>query len=90
MDRQADKTERLLTTAEVAERLAVNQTKVQGWIKSGELRAMDLAQKKGSRRPRYKITPTALAEFEASRAVGPPMAVLKRRRPVAAGVKRFF
>ena len=60
-----------LTTSRIAEKLGVNPSKVLGFINSGELRAIDVSHNKGVGRPRWRITPEALSEFELSRSSQP-------------------
>ena len=61
---------RNLTPPQIAQRLGVAPRKVIRWIVSGELRAMNLANR-GSRRPRYSVSLEALLEFEQLRTVVP-------------------
>jgi len=61
---------RNLTPPEVAERLGVAPEKVVAWIRKGELRAINVANR-GCVRPRYSISPEALEDFENSRLVVP-------------------
>ena len=53
-----------LKPADVAIKLGVNVSKVLGWIRDGELTAINTSD---SDRPRWRITPEKLAEFERSR-----------------------
>jgi hypothetical protein len=55
------------TPPQVAERLGVNPVKVLGWIRDGELRAVDVSLRPGKGRPRWRIAPDALRDFERSR-----------------------
>lgn len=59
-----------LTPPEVARRWGVKPSKIIGWIRSGELRAIDASASVGGR-PRYLIDLDDLAVFEAKRTVGP-------------------
>ena len=68
-----------LSPPQVAKRLAVDAHKVIGWIRRGELRAVNVAADTEGR-PRYRISPADLAVFEASRMVGPTPKVTRRRR----------
>jgi excisionase family DNA binding protein len=79
-----------LTTREAGERLAVNPEKILGWIKSGELPAINVAQKAGGR-PRYRIDSADLAVFEERRRVrvGKTTAQ-RRRRHQQSGIIEFF
>jgi excisionase family DNA binding protein len=78
------------TVPTVARELGVANRKVLDWIKSGELRAVNLARSADGR-PRYAIDVEDLARFEESRAVVPNVGATPRlRRRAAAGVKEFF
>jgi hypothetical protein len=68
----------MLTPPEIGRRLRVSADKVRGWIMRGELRAIDVADRVGSR-PRWRVAPNDLADFEARRTATrtPPV---KRRR----------
>ena len=57
---QADPT--WLTPPQFAKRLGVQAQKVLGWIRSGELRAVNVADRTG-RRPRWRISAEAAEEF---------------------------
>ena len=72
-------TDRALSAAALARRLGVAPGKVLVWIRSGELRAVDLAERRGGR-PRWKIMPAALDEFLSARASQPPTPRRRRRR----------
>jgi hypothetical protein len=69
-----------LTPPELAQRYRCKASKIVGWIRSGELRALDLATR-GSRRPRYRISPEAIAEFERRRSAAPLPRPIRHRRP---------
>lgn len=74
---------RYLTPPQVAKRLGVNPGKIAGFIKSGQIAAIDVSLNPGSGRPRWRITPEALADFEASRSNKPTTTRPKPRRRVA-------
>ena len=65
---------------DVCERYGVGEHTVLGWIKSGELRAVNVGRTPGSKKPRWRITPEALAQFELSRESGAPPATTKEKR----------
>jgi excisionase family DNA binding protein len=52
-----------LTVSEVARRYRVSADKVRGWIRRGELAAVNTARHPGGK-PRFVITPEALLAFE--------------------------
>jgi hypothetical protein len=80
--------DRAMTPNQVKDRLGVSIHTVLGWIRDGELAALNLARRQGGR-PRWKITPAALAAFEAGRTATPRPPVTRRRRPVAAFTDYF-
>jgi excisionase family DNA binding protein len=51
-----------LTPPQLAKQLGVQAEKVLGWIRSGELRAVNVADR-ASRRPRWRISAEAMEEF---------------------------
>jgi hypothetical protein len=61
--------------------LQVDICKVEAWIRAGELRAFNVAARQAGR-PRYRISPEALEEFELRRQIMPPaVAALRGGRP---------
>ena len=75
-----------LTPADVAARLGVGVGKVLGWIRRGQLRAIDVASEPGpGKRRRWRVKPADLATFEQERATGhlptPPVQLPKSRKP---------
>jgi transposase len=66
-----------LTVRDLARRYRVGEDKIRGWIRRGELRAVNTATALCGR-PRWVVNPDALAEFERGRASGPPP---QTRRP---------
>jgi hypothetical protein len=67
------------TTADVARRYRVGEDKVRGWIKSGELVAINTAGALCGR-PRFVVTADALERFEQRRAAGATPKTKRRRR----------
>jgi len=69
-----------LTVRDVAQRYRVGRGKVLSWINRGELAAVNTASALCGK-PRWVVSPDALAAFERSRAGGPaPKPAPKRRR----------
>jgi hypothetical protein len=60
---------RALTPPAVAKRYGVNVHRVLGWIAKGELAAVNVGD---GTRPRWRIMPDALMDFERRRAATPP------------------
>jgi hypothetical protein len=72
----------------VAEALAVDERRVRGWIKSGELQAIDVGPARGKHR-RWRISQEALDLFLACRSSTPPAAPIRRRRRADPQVLHF-
>jgi hypothetical protein len=64
----------------VASRYGVTEAAVLAWIRSDELRALNVGRKPGSKKPRWRVSEQALAEFEAGRVVTPLVPRARRRR----------
>ena len=69
-----------LSVRDVCERLGVNEHTVLGWIRSGELRAVNVGRRPGGKKPRWRITQEALEAFEQLRTAAPPAPRLRRRK----------
>lgn len=54
-----------ITPIEYAERIGIDPQKVRNWIESGLLRAVNISN--GKVKPRWKISPEAITDFEESR-----------------------
>jgi transposase len=71
-----------LTVADVARRYRVGEDKVRGWIRRGELSAINTADRRCGR-PRFVITAESLAAFERGRAAAePPKPPRRKKRTV--------
>ena len=77
-----------LTPPELARQWGIDVAKVLKWIKSGELRAVNLATTRTGR-PRYAIDQADMAIFEAARTVQPPAPRVRRRRRDPAIIEFF-
>lgn len=82
--------------AQVAEMWGVSHDKVLEFIKSGELRAFNVASKT-SRRPQFKIPSAALREFEEqrsgrdpARSLSPPSGRRSSRKSSASPPREYF
>jgi excisionase family DNA binding protein len=53
-----------LTVSEVASQYGVTEITVLGWINSGELKAINVGRTPGKKKPRWRISAAAVAEFE--------------------------
>lgn len=63
----------------VADRYGVAEHTVLGWIKTGELRAVNVGTAPGKKKPRWRITQVALEAFEAARTAVPVLAPRRKR-----------
>jgi transposase len=68
-----------LTVRDVARRYRVGDDKVRGWIRRGELRAINTAAVLRGK-PRWVVPVEALAEFERRRSAAEPPQPARRRR----------
>jgi hypothetical protein len=75
------------TPNQLARRYGIGIHKVLGWIRSGELRAVNVAQD-AARRPQWSILPEDLAAFENRRRAAPVVKPARRRKNAA--VIEFF
>ena len=78
-----------LTPPELARRWRVSRSKVLSWIELGEIRACNLATRRGGR-PRYRIALADALAFEQRRAVVPQTAPAPRRRRADPAVIEYF
>jgi excisionase family DNA binding protein len=78
-----------LSVRDVCERYSVSEHTVLGWIRSGELRAINVGRRLGAKKPRWRITAEALEAFEILRTpTSPPPRPKRRKRP--ADVIEFY
>jgi excisionase family DNA binding protein len=77
------------TVGDICERYGVSEHTVLGWIRSGELRAVNVGRRLDGKKPRWRISAEALAAFEALRTPAPP-APRVRRRKRAAEIVHFY
>lgn len=61
----------LLSLKQVAEHAGVKLRTVRGWVATKELRAVDVASRPGSDKPRYKVRPEDLEQFLDARSTMP-------------------
>ncbi len=64
---------------DLCERYSVGEHTVLGWIRRGELRAIDVSRQRGGK-PRWRITREALEAFELSRTPTPPPPQMRRKK----------
>ncbi len=69
-----------LTPPQIAKRFGIDVNKILGWIRSGELRAINGARKANGTKPRFLVDVADLEAFERSRQVSPPPAPAPRAR----------
>ena len=79
-----------LSVHDLTERYGVSEHTVLGWIRSGELRAVNVGRRVGGKKPRWRITQEALEAFELLRTPGPPPARMKRRKKRPTDVIEFY
>lgn len=67
------------TINELAKILRVSPDKIRGWIRSGNLKAINIASTLAGK-PRFVILPKHLEEFEQTRTTGPPPKTIRKKR----------
>jgi predicted site-specific integrase-resolvase len=78
-----------ITPPEYARRLGVDPMKVIRWIRSGELRAINVATKANGR-PRYVIDERDIEAFELRRSFVTPKKITRRRQQLPKDFIRYF
>jgi predicted site-specific integrase-resolvase len=78
------------TIPEVCECYGVTAKIVRAWIASGELRALNVSRATTSRKPRWRITQSALDAFEALRTQTLVQPRLAGRKKKPTGVVEFY
>jgi hypothetical protein len=73
----------MFTVQDIQRRYAVTTHTVLGWIRSGELKALNVGRRPGARKPRWRVSQEALNAFELLRTPTPPMPRMRRRRQSA-------
>jgi excisionase family DNA binding protein len=68
-----------LTTADAAKLLRVSEDKIRGWIRTGELAAVNTAGPR-SGKPRFVILPHAIEQFLVARSATPPPQPPRRKK----------
>ena len=76
------------TPPAIAKRYAVGVGTVLGWIRSGELAAINVGS--GPKRPRWRIMPEAIETFERRRTAQPATPKPARRRKQLQNVVEYF
>jgi excisionase family DNA binding protein len=78
------------TVRDICDRYGVGEHSVLGWIRSGELRAVNVGRRLGAKKPRWRITQEALDAFEQLRSATPPPP-RRTRRPKQPDIgKRYY
>lgn len=79
------------TVKDLMERYGVAQHTVLAWIRSGELKAINVGVSSKRKKPRWRIGDDALEAFEKSRTSAPPTHVqAKRPRGPANAITEFY
>ncbi len=77
-----------LTPPAIGRRYGISPDKVVGWIRSGELRAVNVATT-STGRPRWRVSEADLADFETRRSAQPAPRTSRRRRRDPAVIEFF-
>ncbi len=78
-----------LSVRDLCERYGVSEQTILGWIRSGELKAINVGRRLDAKKPRWRVTQEAIAAFEQLRTPTlPPSRAAQRKRP--AGIIEFY
>jgi len=80
---------RWLSPPQVGQIVGVTPEKIIAMIRSGELRAIDVATR-GSRRPRFRVRPEDLESWARGRQAVPTPTPPAPRRSQRSGIKEFY
>jgi len=72
--------ERAHTVKDLCERYGVGEHTILNWIRSGELRGINVGRRPGAKKPRWRVTQEAIASFELLRTHNPPPPRARRRK----------
>ena len=75
---------------DLMERFGVSEHTVLMWIKSGELRAVNVGRTPGAKKPRWRVRQEDIAQFELGREAGPPPTKPTRRKKQSSEVIQFY
>ncbi len=68
------------TVRDICNQYGVHEQTVLAWIHSGELKAVNVGVAPGKKKPRWRVTQSALNAFEALRTPTPPAPKTRRRK----------
>lgn len=68
------------TVRDLCDRYSVTCNTILAWIRSGELRAVNVGRRIGAGKPRWRITQEALEAFELLRTPSPALPRTRRRK----------
>ena len=80
----------MFTVQDIQKRYGVTVHTVLGWIRSGELKALNVGRRLGAKKPRWRITAESLRIFELLRTVCPSMPQTRRRKRAENSVIEFY
>jgi hypothetical protein len=80
----------LYSVSDLSERFGVKTTTILHWIKTLQLRAINVGRELGLKKPRWRVNEQSLAEFEAARTLGQPASPKKKKRKKNPELVEFF
>jgi hypothetical protein len=80
----------MFTVQDIQRRYGVTAHTVLGWIRAGELRAVNVGRRPGAKKPRWRVSQQALEQFELARTPTPPPPRARRRKRAESGVIEFY
>jgi excisionase family DNA binding protein len=80
----------MFTVQDIQKRYGVTDHTVLEWIDSGELKAINVGRRSGKKKPRWRISEKALADFEQLRTPTPTATTPRSRKRRTADVIEFY
>jgi hypothetical protein len=80
----------MTTPRALADRYGTTTQTILNWIRRGELKAINIGRTPNGRKPRWRISEAAVAEFEAGRTQRVAAPVRRRKRGSGSAIVEFY
>lgn len=80
----------MYSVKDICQRYDVGEATVLKWIKNGQIEAINVGRTPNGKKPRWRVTEAALADFERARTPNPPPAPRPRSSKRRSGLVKFY